>query len=575
MNTTFFRHLALRALWAASAILATAGAHADDWAHRKNLSLDTSANGIEVREELTELPVLLRLHSGNFKFAEAKPDGADLRVFAADGKTALSFHIEHWDAANELASVWIKVPKVAPSAKATVAVLAWGNPAANAEGNSGASYATEQAFVIHFDARGGVVDASAAKLVMQSSAKPVAAGPIGAAAAFDGRATVELPTAPTIAAAKGMTFTAWVKPASAGNATLYEQRDGGKTLTVGLAGGMPFITAGGARVAGTTPLAANEWTHVAAVADGAKATLYVNGAVAGSGAFVLPELGGSASIGAGLAGEMDEVALAVAARSAGFIAALADSQSPDSLLVAFGDDGEEGGEINYFAILIGAVTIDGWIVIGLLGVMAVLSFYVMISKAMMLSRTNKANKVFLSVYKEKATRLLDPDSADAKQLADDASMLRSSVFRMYQTGLHEVASRVGTDPAARKPLSGPGADAVRATLDAAMLRENQKFNSGMVLLTISIAGGPFLGLLGTVVGVMITFAAIAAAGDVNVNSIAPGIAAALVATVAGLAVAIPALFGYNWLAAQIKNASSDTQVFLDEFLTRSAELYAD
>ena len=55
--------------------------------------------------------------------------------------------------------------------------------------------------------------------------------------------------------------------------------------------------------------------------------------------------------------------------------------------------------------------------------------------------------------------------------------------------------------------------------------------SQMVLLTIAISGGPFLGLLGTVVGVMITFAAIAASGDVNVNAIAPGIAAALVATV--------------------------------------------
>ncbi|MBV8125339.1 MAG: MotA/TolQ/ExbB proton channel family protein, partial [Paucibacter sp.] len=91
----------------------------------------------------------------------------------------------------------------------------------------------------------------------------------------------------------------------------------------------------------------------------------------------------------------------------------------------------------------------------------------------------------------------------------------------------------------------------------------------------AISGGPFLGLLGTVVGVMITFAAIAAAGEVNVNSIAPGIAAALVATVAGLGVAIPALFGYNWLAAQIKNISNDTQVFVDEFITKSAELHTD
>ena len=95
----------------------------------------------------------------------------------------------------------------------------------------------------------------------------------------------------------------------------------------------------------------------------------------------------------------------------------------------------------------------------------------------------------------------------------------------------------------------------------------------MVLLTIAISGGPFLGLLGTVVGVMITFAAIAAAGDVNINAIAPGISAALLATVAGLAVAIPALFGYNILITRNKNVSADMHVFVDEFVTRMAELY--
>jgi biopolymer transport protein ExbB len=95
----------------------------------------------------------------------------------------------------------------------------------------------------------------------------------------------------------------------------------------------------------------------------------------------------------------------------------------------------------------------------------------------------------------------------------------------------------------------------------------------MVLLTIAISGGPFLGLLGTVVGVMITFAAIAATGDVNINAIAPGIAAALVATVAGLAVAIPALFGYNYLITRIKDLTSEMHVFIDEFVTRLAESY--
>jgi biopolymer transport protein ExbB len=97
----------------------------------------------------------------------------------------------------------------------------------------------------------------------------------------------------------------------------------------------------------------------------------------------------------------------------------------------------------------------------------------------------------------------------------------------------------------------------------------------MVLLTIAISGGPFLGLLGTVVGVMITFAAIAATGDVNINAIAPGIAAALVATVAGLAVAIPALFGYNYLASSIKTIVSDMHVFVDEFISKTAEHYGE
>ena len=95
----------------------------------------------------------------------------------------------------------------------------------------------------------------------------------------------------------------------------------------------------------------------------------------------------------------------------------------------------------------------------------------------------------------------------------------------------------------------------------------------MVLLTIAISGGPFLGLLGTVVGVMITFAAVAAAGDVNVNAIAPGIAAALVATVAGLAVAIPALFGYNYLLSRIKEQTAQMQLFVNELVARMAETH--
>ena len=145
------------------------------------------------------------------------------------------------------------------------------------------------------------------------------------------------------------------------------------------------------------------------------------------------------------------------------------------------------------------------------------------------------------------------------------------VFRIYQAGSSEIRKRTdGTSP-----LHAEAIEAIRASMDAALVMENQRLNQLMVLLTIAISGGPFLGLLGTVVGVMITFAAIAAAGDVNVNAIAPGIAAALVATVAGLAVAIPALFGYNWLLTRIKNASAVLHVFVDELVTKMAEAYSE
>src|SRR5205085_5113923 len=119
----------------------------------------------------------------------------------------------------------------------------------------------------------------------------------------------------------------------------------------------------------------------------------------------------------------------------------------------------------------------------------------------------------------------------ATEFAEDPLFHGSSLWRLYQIGTREVAKRrtKGTES-----LSGANLDAIKATLDATLVRENHSLNARMVLLTIAISGGPFLGLLGTVVGVMITFAAIAAAGDVNVNAIAPGIAAALLATVAGL-----------------------------------------
>ena len=116
---------------------------------------------------------------------------------------------------------------------------------------------------------------------------------------------------------------------------------------------------------------------------------------------------------------------------------------------------------------------------------------------------------------------------------------------------------------------------IERSLRKAQNAETTKLESLVPFLATTSSAAPFIGLFGTVVGVMITFAAVAAAGEVNVNAIAPGIAAALLATVAGLGVAIPSLFGYNYLLTRIKVVTSDMHVFIDEFVTKLAEFYSE
>jgi biopolymer transport protein ExbB len=210
----------------------------------------------------------------------------------------------------------------------------------------------------------------------------------------------------------------------------------------------------------------------------------------------------------------------------------------------------------------------------------------MISKISFVNRVARENKKFMAQF-DRLVNSIDPNDrmiesaipfdpkAPARGKGGDAAPRypQSQLYHLYVAGVTELQSRFEAYRAAGRPMSltPQSLSAIRATVEARLVREIQRCNSQMVVLTIAIAGGPFLGLLGTVVGVMITFAAIAAAGDVNVNAIAPGIAAALVATVAGLAVAIPALFGYNYLTGRIQSLVSDMQVFVDELSTRFAE----
>jgi biopolymer transport protein ExbB len=553
---------------------------ADSWAKSRKLTLDTTASGANIDAAVNQLPLLVRLHSGNFVFSQAKPDGSDLRFFAADNKTALKYHIERYDAANELGLVWVQLPALIPNSKANTVWVHWGNPAAAAAGDSKSTYDATQVLVLNLSEPDGFKDASAnGNHPSESTATAVTFGPIGGAASFNGAARIVLPASESLKLlrSEGWTFTAWIKPATAGKGSLLALGSGASALSIDLANNLVVLGQAGKSARSTAALKPGVWQQLAVTFSAGKVQFYINGAAAGEAALALDDASGAATLGVGFSGELDNLTLARTARSPAYLKAVFASQSADSPMIAFSDEAEEEKGVSYFAILLGAVTLDGWVVIGILGLMALISLYVMVTKTLQLSRAEKSNAIFLEIFKNASVALLHPDDKVVRELELNKSIQPSSIYQLYRVGLHEIAQRFEAQRQAQavQRLTSAALESIRASLDATIVRAAQRFNAGMVLLTIAISGGPFLGLLGTVVGVMITFAAIAAAGDVNVNAIAPGIAAALVATVAGLAVAIPALFAYNWFAVKIKNISADTQVFADEFLTKSAELYSD
>jgi biopolymer transport protein ExbB len=360
-------------------------------------------------------------------------------------------------------------------------------------------------------------------------------------------------------------------------AALYARRDGGG-LVVGLEQGVPFVEANGQHIAAQGPLTKGQWAHLAFVADGRTLLLYVNGKPVVSAPGALSAMSGPIALGGdaaggplpGLVGGLDEVRFSRVARSAALIAMDAASQGAESRLTSFASDQKQSGfGFGYFGVILKSVTVDAWVVIAILGVMAAASWYVMWTKAAYVGQVARANDRFLERFRATPE---DPLALARGTGIDNRDLEPASLYRLYRTGADDLGRRA--DAAGRVTLSAEAMEVIRAVMDAALVRENQRLANGMVLLTIAISGGPFLGLLGTVVGVMITFAAIAAAGDVNVNAIAPGISAALLATVAGLGVAIPALFGYNYILTRNKAVQANMQVFVDEFVTRAFEKYS-
>ncbi|GAA0528157.1 biopolymer transport protein ExbB [Rhizomicrobium palustre] len=597
----YLRYATLLGLLVAMAVPAAAASWWNSqWTERARITVDAAASGINAGSQIVaadgSIPVLVRLHSGNFKFDKAKPDGSDIRFVLSDG-SPLKFHIEKYDSLLGEAFAWVAVPNIKPSSETELYVY-YGNATATAAFDGKGTYDSNTVLVYHFSEHGTAArDVTQWSNVAQNAGAAADGSLIGSGLRLDGHTPLRLPASQSLSwrAGQPVTWSLWVKQTQpAANVVLFSRKENGGGLVIGVDNSVPYvelINAGVPQRAAASANIATGWHHLAVVATGTAITLFVDGEARASLAGAIPALTGPGVLGVdadaqatGFTGEIDELEISNVARSASFVKLLAIGQGPDNgKLMHFGGTEEDAGwSSGYFAVILKSVTIDGWVVIGILMIMAAISWIVMVEKGTYIGKVDKANRHFTKAFGEVASDLtiMDTEGEEAvtglsgKVTAADRFMQKnSSLYRVYHIGVQELRHRFTGDKV--RILSAQSIAAIRAALDGGLAREAQRLNRQMVLLTIAIAGGPFLGLLGTVIGVMVTFASIAASGEVNVNAIAPGIAAALAATVAGLFVAIPALFAYNYLLSRIRNITTDMQVFVDEFTTKMAEFYSE
>jgi biopolymer transport protein TolQ len=204
-------------------------------------------------------------------------------------------------------------------------------------------------------------------------------------------------------------------------------------------------------------------------------------------------------------------------------------------------------------------TLEGKIIIGLLMVFSIFAWSVMASKAMQMRRATRMNEYFNDEFQKQKTVL-----AIAERNVDVEGCPNYSV---YKTGAIEVQARLA---ASKKPgeVSLKSMEHIKRVLERAVSQEALKLESGLILLAIAVSGAPFLGLLGTVWGVMSAFSYVAMKGNADLATMAPGVSAALITTVAGLLVAIPSMFGYNWLVHHLRVLTVELDNFAQDFVSR-------
>jgi biopolymer transport protein ExbB/TolQ len=222
-------------------------------------------------------------------------------------------------------------------------------------------------------------------------------------------------------------------------------------------------------------------------------------------------------------------------------------------------------------------TLPGRSVLFCLFLGSIFSWSVMVTKFMLIRRARAQSGRFLSLFRA--------DRQTLRLYEAGTRFEGSPIFSVYKAGCRELTFHMLGSPEvdetfhARLEISPKITPAQMRAVEAAMERavgENAlKIEAQMILLASAVSGAPFLGLLGTVWGVMDTFSGVALAGSANLAAMAPGVSAALITTVTGLLVAIPAMFGYNFLVTTIRGMIVEMDNFAAELASEIEHRYVD
>jgi biopolymer transport protein TolQ len=206
------------------------------------------------------------------------------------------------------------------------------------------------------------------------------------------------------------------------------------------------------------------------------------------------------------------------------------------------------------------------VVLAILIVLSIWSWAIILQKALAYRKIERQSATFLDVFRRSAKF--------SEVQAVCPSLPASPLVGVFQAGYAELnaqfrqtgaAAGSNPSPTAARPILKSLSAVDRALLRASAIEVNKLEKRVPFLATVASAA-PFIGLFGTVWGILITFERIGATGSTSLATVGPGIADALVATAAGLFAAIPAVMFYNHFTTKVKGFASDLDDFALEFL---------